>query len=85
MTRYFFDLAEHGDLIEDEEGVELPDISAARRRAFKEARSIMMGDVTAGRLDLSARIIVRTEAGTVLEVGFDEVLEITHPPEDVDR
>lgn len=60
----------------------LPDLSAARERAIREARPIMASKVMKGRLDLSGRILVRSETGEVLlEVPFDEALEVEHPKE----
>ena len=42
MPRFFFHF--YNDILtEDEEGVELPDVEAARERAIEEARAIVCG------------------------------------------
>ncbi len=80
MPHYFFDLLNGLGLVPDEEGAELPNLHAARQRAISEARPIMANEVLEGRLDLSGRIIVRSETGEVLfEVPFSEALVIEHP------
>ena len=74
----FFHLHECGTLLEDEEGIELPDLAAARRAAVQSARDIMSGEIAAGRLCLGCRIEVRdTQGVTVLELPFREAVEIS--------
>lgn len=83
MPRYFFDLVNGIGRTHDEDGAELPDLAAARKRAIAEARPIMAHEVLQGRLDLSGRIDVRGQSGEILiEVGFDEAVEIEPPPPD---
>lgn len=78
MPRYFFHLHECGTLLEDEEGVELPDLTAARRAAVKNARDVMCGEINRGTLCLGCRIEVRDSHGvTVLELPFREAVEIS--------
>lgn len=80
MPHYFFDLVNGIGYVTDEEGRELPDLSAAREQAIREARSIMAEDVRSGQLDLTGRIMVRCGADqTLFESRFDEALEIKHP------
>jgi hypothetical protein len=76
MARYFFHL--HNDVeTRDEEGVELPDLTAARRVAEHEARTIAAESVAHGRLCLGHSIEVADESGaTVLVVRFGEVVEV---------
>ena len=78
MTRYFFDLNECGDVVEDAEGHELPTEAAARDIAIKFARSIMVAEVVDGRLCLGCRILVRDEnRQVVLEVPFRDAITLT--------
>ena len=76
MPRYFFHL--HNDLeTRDEEGIELPDLAAARQVAVHEVRAVAAQNVTHGQLVLSHSIEVCDEAGaTVLTVCFGEAVEI---------
>ena len=78
MPRYFFDLHECGDVVEDAEGCEVSDADAARELAMKSARSIMMSEVADGRLCLSCHIVVRNEfREAILEVPFREAIQLS--------
>lgn len=73
-----FHLVEPSASIFDEEGLELPDIDAARDVALKAARDIMAADLKAtGKIDLAHRIDVTDVSGTVLlSVPFADVVTI---------
>jgi hypothetical protein len=78
MPRYFFDLHECGDVVEDAEGCEARDADAARQVAMKSARSIMMSEVADGRLCLSCHIVIRNEfREAILEVPFRDAIRLT--------
>ena len=78
MPRYFFDLHECGEVVEDAEGCEAGDAEAARAMAITCARSIMMSEVADGRLCLSCHIVVRNERREpILEVPFREAIALT--------
>jgi hypothetical protein len=78
MGRYFFHLHECGNVIHDEEGLELPDRADLREAAIREARSVMAAEVQAGRLCLSCRIEVTDEdQALIVGVPFKEALAIT--------
>lgn len=65
MPRYFFHL--YNDVVAmDEEGVDLPDLEAARANGIKEAREMMLETVAEGRINFSHRIDVADESGAVL-------------------
>ncbi|MDB5454294.1 MAG: hypothetical protein JWO33_2872 [Caulobacteraceae bacterium] len=73
MPRFFFHLYDRSGFVEDEEGVEAPDLEAAGAVALKGARSIISHDVEQGRLDLEGRIEVFDAAGVlVLVLPFRE-------------
>lgn len=76
MPRYFFHL--HNDLeTRDEEGLELPDLAAARQVAETEARAMAAQSVANGHLCLAHSIEVTDASGaTVLVVRFGEAVEI---------
>ena len=76
MPRYFFNL--YDDIVAiDEEGSELPDVSAARARAIASAREMSCAEVLKGHLSLHHRIDVTDESGTVVcTVHFADVVVI---------
>lgn len=76
MPTYFFHL--HDDLIAlDEEGVELPNVDAARERAITNARELACSEIRDGYLNLKHRIEVADERRKiVLTVYFRDVVDI---------
>lgn len=79
MTRFFFDVHECGhEAVADEEGLELPDLAAAREQAIKGARDVMISEVAEGKLCLGCAIVIRDENGiVVMAVPFADALSIT--------
>jgi hypothetical protein len=76
VARYFFHLYNDADVMDDE-GVDLPDLDAARANAVKEAREIMAETVAEGRINFSHRIDIADESGAVLAaVTFAEAVRI---------
>lgn len=76
MPRYYFHL-HNGAVARDEEGLELPDLDAARQEAIKAARELMGEDIKAGLLRLGHRIEIRDADGAeVLVVPFAEAIMI---------
>ena len=76
--RYYFDLQECGKLIPDDEGRELPDATAARDVALKEARTVMAAEVQEGRLCLACHIdVLDQDRRPVLTLPFKQALAIT--------
>ena len=69
MARYYFNIRNDVDT-DDAEGVELPDLDAAREHAMDGARDLVCADIKKGYLNLDHRIIVTDERG-------DEVLTLT--------
>lgn len=78
MARYYFHLREEDDRIEDEEGIELPDIEAARQLAIKNARTITAHEVTGcGVVPLDLVIEIPDEAGRITgTVAFRETISL---------
>ena len=76
MPRYFFHL--YDDIVSlDEEGSDLPDVAAARRKAMQNARAIACQEVLDGHLNLRHRIEVEDESGRpVLVLPFQEAVDI---------
>ena len=78
MPRYYFHLYNDIDA-RDEEGVELPDLEAARDHATAEARNMTSVSVLEhGRVNLHHRIEVADHAGAVVAtVEFGDAVAIT--------
>lgn len=76
MPRYFFHL--YNDVVAmDDEGVDLPDLAAARANGIKEAREMMVETVSEGRINFSHRIDIADESGAVVDsVTFGEAVAV---------
>ncbi len=77
MPRFYFHL--HNDLdVQDEEGIELPDVDSAREYAESNARFTMAEALKEeGRIDLRQYIDIEDGRGTVLAtVRFRDVVAI---------
>jgi hypothetical protein len=78
MTRYLFHLHEYGDVTEDEEGRELPDLETARGHAETAARAIICSEVEEGNLCLGCYIEIEDrDTGSRHVVAFRDVVRIT--------
>ena len=83
MQRFFFHLRDHVHSIIDPEGVELPDLSAARQKALSAARDVLSADIKTGLIDLRFRIDVEIEAGQVVHsLPFAQVFTVIQDDED---
>jgi hypothetical protein len=70
MPRFFFNLRDGYDLDEDDEGIELPDVEAARAEAIatvEELREELSGDMASGNLELE---VTDEDGERVLSVPF---------------
>ncbi|HEX8480631.1 MAG TPA: hypothetical protein VF650_01870 [Allosphingosinicella sp.] len=73
--RYFFHLRENGEFIADEEGRELPDLSAVQAVAIQSARSVIAGEAIDGKIPLAAILEVHDwEGRRVLDLPFREAV-----------
>ena len=78
MPRYFLNLNESGERLEDKDGVERANVDEVRATALAAAREIMCEEVCVGRLCLSGHIDVTDQAGvTVLTLPFRDAVAIT--------
>ena len=82
MKRYYFHLRDGVDVLIDPDGMRLPSDAAAAAHALKEARTIISSDAPSGRIDLSPRIDVEDERGTIIHsVPFERSVAIAGGPE----
>ena len=80
MPHFFFDIHNVEIQASDDEGSELPDLEAARRKAIEGIRSILSHEVLADKLDLRGQINVRDEDGVIrFSVGYGQAVDIRRP------
>jgi hypothetical protein len=78
MARYYFNFKSGGTVDPDEEGQELPGISAAAREAELAARQILAEAIKARKPDIPEAVVVTDESGTeVYSLPFVAVLPTT--------
>ncbi len=77
MPLFYFHVYDGMLVAPDDEGLELTDIDAARNEAVRGARSILSEDILRGCIDLSGRIEIAGEDGTILlALPFRDAFEI---------
>ena len=77
MPRYFLNVYNDANVL-DEEGMEFPDLAAAKCEAIRGAREMMADHVVEGRpIKLDHHIEIADESGTVLaKIPFRELVTI---------
>ena len=84
MPRFHLHIRTPGGLIEDEEGIEFVDQAAAIVEAVRGARSLMIGEVTAGTLCFDQSIEIHDAAGKHLNsVPFSDAVKLVAAPEPI--
>jgi hypothetical protein len=78
-TTYYFHLREGGNFLQDEEGMDLPDLEAVKLEAFRGARSILAAYHTLGTSCADGLIEVQTADGLVV---MKLPLRTIRPPHD---
>jgi hypothetical protein len=63
MRRFYFHLRREGELVADDEGTELPSVTAARREAEQGAREMLAEAIKSGRDTIPDAFIVADEHG----------------------
>ena len=66
MTRFYFHLSEGDQLIIDNEGLDLPDFSAAQREALLDARELLAEAIKSGKPEVPEALVIADEAGQEL-------------------
>jgi hypothetical protein len=67
MPKFYFHIRDDAGLIPDEEGMELPDIDAARKEAETGAREILADALRAHKEVDGKRIEIANQSGEVLD------------------
>lgn len=82
MPRFYFNLCNGAEFIEDEEGVELADRVAARAKAVESLRGVMAGDLVMGDLNTASFIEIEDEQHILIEtVFFADVVNLRRDPD----
>jgi hypothetical protein len=68
MARYYLNLRNGGGYVEDPEGLELPDLAAARLHAIEGIRSVLSEEARRGEIDLRGSIEIADRHGNILLV-----------------
>lgn len=75
MARFFIHLKSDGELITDDEGIDLPDLSEATREALQCARELLAEAIKTGKRMVPEALVVADETGRpLLELPLIEVL-----------
>ncbi|MEA2882299.1 MAG: hypothetical protein QOH32_1555 [Bradyrhizobium sp.] len=67
MGRFYFHLRKGDELIPDEEGQDLPDVSEALREALLAARDLLAEAIKSGRERVPDAFIIANESGQPIE------------------
>jgi hypothetical protein len=82
MPRFFFHVVDGVGTAEDEDGLVLDGVAAARDVAVEGARDILAAEIKYGSIDLNWRIDVADEGGAVvLTLPFSEAVLVTKSPD----
>ena len=68
MGRYYFHLKDGDQIVPDEDGTELPDVSAATREALQSAREILADAIKAGKPKVYEAYVIADETGRTVQV-----------------
>ena len=67
MGRFYFHLRTDGQLMPDEEGVDLPDLSAAQREAIAAARELLAEAIKDGKPNVPEAFVIADEEGREID------------------
>jgi Domain of unknown function (DUF6894) len=67
MRRFYFHLRAGDELVPDEEGIDLSDLSAARREAIEAARELLAEAIKDGRAEVPEAFVIADEEGREID------------------
>jgi hypothetical protein len=67
MGRFYFHICEGGQLTTDDEGVDLPNLTAARREAELSAREMLADAIKSGKKRVPDAFVIADEEGRTLD------------------
>ena len=68
MRRFYFHLRAGDEITPDEDGMELPDLSAAKGEAALAARELLADAIKGGKRDVPEAFVIADEAGQSLAI-----------------
>jgi len=68
MGRFYFHLRAGDQIVPDDEGVDLPNLSAAQREAILAARELLAEAIKSGRPEVPEAFVIADEAGRPLGI-----------------
>jgi hypothetical protein len=68
MGRFYFHLQADDQMVSDDEGVDLPDLSAAEHEAILAARELVAEAIKSGRPGVPEAFVIADEEGRALAV-----------------
>jgi hypothetical protein len=68
VGRFYFHLQAGNEVIQDDEGTDLPDLSAAQREALLAARELLADAIMHGKREVPEALVIADEAGRTLGV-----------------
>jgi hypothetical protein len=75
MGRFYFHLRANDQIVPDDEGADLPDLSAAEHEAILAARELLAETIKSGRPEVPEAFVIADEEGRALAmVPFTAVL-----------
>jgi hypothetical protein len=78
MPRFFLHICNGMGFAEDEEGIDLPTVDAARQAAIAGLRDLMAGEMKEGQLNQASFIEIVNEAGELqMIVSFQDAVHVT--------
>ena len=79
MPRYYFHVCNGTGFTEDEEGMDFPDVAAARKAAIAALRDIMAAEMQDGALNMGSFIEIEDERhALVMTVQFSEAVQVSN-------
>jgi len=68
VGRFYFHLRAGDELLTDDEGADLPDVSAARREAELAARELLAEAIRAGKEEVPEAFVIADEGGREIDI-----------------
>ena len=68
MGRFYFHLQADDQIVPDDEGVDLPDLSAAQHEAILAARELLAEAIKSGRAEVPEAFVIADEEGRALTI-----------------
>jgi hypothetical protein len=68
MGRFYFHLQAGDEIVQDDEGTDLPDLSAAQREALLGARELLAEAIRSGKPETPEAFVIADEEGRALSI-----------------